>query len=193
MIQARSGEEAVDPRMSTAHVDVREQTLWSVLGEFARTVRTNFPVQGILGHLVKRIVDMLPIPSAGIALISAGVAPHYVAVSDHEDLRFEHPRSNPGEGEGPCVQAFETGQPVVVPDLRVGRRFPRFAPAAATTQLTAVFTFSLNGGVGRLGALDLYRDAPAEDLDSTDMVSAQTLTDVAAAYLLNAQARDELV
>jgi diguanylate cyclase (GGDEF)-like protein len=53
-----------------------------------------------------------------------------------------------------------------------------------------VFTFPLRHGDGRLGALDLYRDTPG-DLDPHDMGAAQTLADVAAAYLLNAQARDE--
>ena len=78
----------------------------------------------------------------------------------------------------------------MVPDLSVERRFPRFAPAAVTAGLAAVFTFPLRDGDGRLGALDLYREAPGE-LDSHDMAAAQTLADVAAAYLLNARARDD--
>ncbi|HEX6656923.1 MAG TPA: bifunctional diguanylate cyclase/phosphodiesterase, partial [Ilumatobacter sp.] len=45
-------------------------------------------------------------------------------------------------------------------------------------------------GKGRLGALDLYRDSPGA-LDEGDMAAAQTLADVAAAYLINAQARDD--
>jgi diguanylate cyclase (GGDEF)-like protein len=168
----------------------REETLSSVLGELARTLSTDFPVQGILDHFVKRIVEVLPITSAGVTLISAGVAPHYVAASDDSALRFEQLQSN--IGEGPCVRAYETGQPVVVPDLRVEQRFPKFAPAAVTAGLGAVFTFPLHDGDGRLGALDLYRDSPGE-LDARDMEAAQTLADVAAAYLLNAQARDQLV
>ena len=69
-------------------------------------------------------------------------------------------------------------------------RFPLFAPAAVAAGLAAVFTFPLRHGNGRLGALDLYRDSPGA-LDEGDMAAAQTLADVAAAYLLNAQARDD--
>jgi GAF domain-containing protein len=141
---------------------------------------TDFPIQGILDHFVKRIVEVLPISSAGVTLISAGVAPYYVAASDESALRFEQLQSN--IGEGPCVHAYETGQPVVVPDLTVERRFPRFTPAAVTAGLGAVFTFPLHDGDGRLGALDLYRDDPGE-FDMHDMSAAQTLADVAAAYL----------
>jgi diguanylate cyclase (GGDEF)-like protein len=169
---------------------VGEAALSSVLGEFARTLITDFPVQEILDHFVKRIVDVLPKTSAGVTLISAGTAPHHVAASDHAALRFEKLQSN--IGEGPCVRAYETGQAVVVPDLRVEERFPRFAPAAVTAGLAAVFAFPMHDREGRLGALDLYRDAPGE-LDAHDMAAAQTLADVAAAYLLNAQARDELI
>src|SRR3984957_6125855 len=42
-----------------------------------------------------------------------------------------------------------------------------------------------------LGALDLYRDRPGA-LSGEDMVAAQTLADVTAAYLVNAQARNDL-
>jgi diguanylate cyclase (GGDEF)-like protein len=54
-----------------------------------------------------------------------------------------------------------------------------------------VFTFPLRHGHEQLGALDLYRDTPGA-LDATAMDAAQTLADVAAAYLLNAQQRAAL-
>ena len=191
MVQAQTGRGTHEAAaLSASGRNLREETLSSVLGEFARTLSTDFPVQGILDHFVKRIVEVLPVTSAGVTLISAGVAPRYVAASDDAALRFEQLQSN--IGEGPCICAYETGRAVVVPDLSVEPRFPRFAPAAVTAGLAAVFAFPMHDGDGRLGALDLYRDAPGE-LDSHDMATAQTLADVAAAYLLNAQARDELV
>ena len=57
--------------------------------------------------------------------------------------------------------------------------------------LAAVFTFPLNHEDLRLGALDLYRDT-AGDLSPESMGMAQTLADVAAAYLINAQTRADL-
>ena len=55
----------------------------------------------------------------------------------------------------------------------------------------AVFTFPLYHGDRRLGALDLYRETPGE-LTPESLAAAQTLADVVAAYLLNAQARQDL-
>ena len=54
-----------------------------------------------------------------------------------------------------------------------------------------IFTFPLRHGDDRLGALNLYSDSPGQ-LDPRDMDAAQTMADVATAYLLNAQARSEV-
>jgi diguanylate cyclase (GGDEF)-like protein len=167
---------------------VEEAKLSGVLSEFARTLVTDFPIQGILDHLVQRIVDVLPVTSAGVTLISAGRAPRYIAASDKSALRYEQLQSE--LGQGPCLSAYESGEAVAVPDLAADVRFPLFAPPAVEAGLGAVFTFPLRAGEGGLGALDLYRESAGE-LDSHDMGVAQTLADVAAAYLTNAQARDD--
>ena len=167
---------------------VNEDKLSAVLSDFARTVITDFPIQSILDHLVARIVDVLPVTSAGVTLISPGTAPRYVAASDDAALRFERLQSE--IEQGPCVLAYESGAAVAIPDLSADERFPLFAPAAVAAGLAAVFAFPLHHDGGRLGALDLYRDTTGA-LDQLDMDAAQTLADVAAAYLLNAQARDE--
>ena len=167
---------------------VNEEKLSSVLSEFARTLATDFPIQGILDHLVARIVSVLPITSAGVTLITAGRAPKYISASDDDALRFE--RLQTRIGQGPCLEAFETGEAVAVADLRTDDRFPEFAPRAVASGMAAVFTFPLRHADGRLGALDLYRDTPGP-LDRHNMAAAQTLADVAAAYLINAQARED--
>ena len=163
--------------------------LAGVLTEFARTMLTDFPIQGILDHLVKRIVEIMPISGAGVTLISPGLEPRYVAASDPSALRYEDCRST--LGQGPCLAACHTGDAIAVADLARDGRFPAFASRATRAGLAAVFTFPLNHEDVRLGALDLYRDTPGE-LSAEWLSAAQTLADVAAAYLINAQARSEL-
>jgi len=167
---------------------VHEETLSAVLSEFARTLLTDFPIQGILDHLVDRIVDVLPVTSVGITLISPGVAPHYIAASAPSALAFE--RLQTEFGQGPCRLAYDSGVAVTVPDLRRENRFPRFTAEALQAGLAAVFAFPLRHHDGRLGALDVYRDTPGP-LDSRELVAAQTLADVTAAYVINAQARED--
>lgn len=166
---------------------VNESKLSSVLGEFARTVITDFPIQGILDHLVQRIVGVLPISAAGVTLITDTERPDYIAASDDFALRWEQIQTR--LGEGPCIAAFETGEAVAVADLAADGRFPTFGPAAVAAGLAAVFTFPLRDGDEQIGALDLYRTTVGP-LDEHDMDAAQTLADVTTAYLLNARARE---
>src|SRR5258706_10762208 len=137
---------------------VQEEELSEVLSDFARTLITDFPIQGILDHLVARIVDVLPVTAVGVTLITEGMAPRYVAASDASALRYE--RLQTEKQQGPCISAFTSGEAVSVPDLSTDDRFPEFAAAATAAGLAAVFTFPLRHGDGRLGALDLYSDTP---------------------------------
>ena len=168
---------------------MRKEELSDVLSEFARTMVTDFPIQRILDHLVERIVDIMPITGAGVTLISASLDPQYVAASSASALRYEQLQTE--LGEGPCLAAYDTGEAVSVPDLNDEPRFPAFSPRALTAGLTAVFTFPLRHDDLLLGALDLYRDT-AGPLTPDSMSAAQTLADVAAAYLINARARSDL-
>jgi len=168
----------------------QKASLSDVLTEFARTMVTDFPIQRILDRLVERIVDILPIDAAGVTLISPGSKPRYLAASNEAALRYEKLQSQ--LREGPCVLAVESGRAVSVPDLRLDDRFPEFRPVAVSVGLIAVFTFPLNHADHPLGALDLYRSTPGP-LSDESLEIAQTLADVAAAYLLNAQARDDLL
>jgi diguanylate cyclase (GGDEF)-like protein len=167
---------------------VHEEKLSSVLTDFAHTMATDFPIQAILNHLVKRIVEVLPVTSAGVTLISGGNAPHYIAASDENALRYEQLQTR--IGQGPCLASFESGIAVSVADLGADDRFPRFANAAIDAGLRAAFAFPLRHSTGRLGALDLYR-TKSGPLGAQDMAAAQTLADVAAAYLVNAQGRED--
>lgn len=164
--------------------------LSEVLSEFARTMLTDFPIQGILDRLVRRTVEIMPITGAGVTLISEKSRPRYVAASDKGALLFEQIQSQ--LDEGPCLMAFKTGESVAIPDLTAELRFPRFVPSVLEAGLAAAFTFPLHHGDSPLGALDLYRDSPGP-LSDHDMGVAGTLADVASAYLVNAQARSDLL
>lgn len=121
--------------MST--VDEREVLLSTVLSDFARTMVTDFPIQRILDHLIERIVEVLPISSAGVTLLSPTSGPRRVAASNADALRFEELQTE--TGQGPCVAAYDTGEAVLISDLRSGdERFPSFCAEAHQAGLAAV-------------------------------------------------------
>ena len=65
-------------------------------------------------------------------------------------------------GEGPCVDAYRLGRPVLEPDLGAPSeaRWPAFTHPAVAGGARAVFGFPMSVGAVRLGALNLYRDRP---------------------------------
>jgi hypothetical protein len=93
-------------------------------------------------------------------------------------------------GEGPCVDAYRQGRPVLEPDLAGSGsdRWAAFAEPVVAAGVGAVFGFPLRVGAVRLGALNLYRDRPG-DLTDDQHAEALVLTDVAAEVILLLQAR----
>jgi hypothetical protein len=82
------------------------------------------------------------------------------------------------------VEAFETGGPVLVPDLSTAdQRWPGFMDLAVDGGLAAVFTFPLRGGAIRLGTLGLYRRRPG-GLSADGLADAAVLADLATTALL---------
>jgi hypothetical protein len=65
-------------------------------------------------------------------------------------------------GEGPGFDAHQDGAPVSEPDLALPRRtrWPAFAPSALDAGAAAVFSFPLQVGGVRLGALTLHQERP---------------------------------
>ena len=167
---------------------VNEQRLSELLVQFARTLITDYPIQGILDRLTDRILSVLPVTGAGVMLMGEEADMHFVSASDKtlfqiESLQIEW-------GEGPCLEAYRTGEQVLIPDFRSDQRFPRFGPRALEAGLAAVFSFPMRMDGTRLGAADLYLDKPGR-LAPEDAAIGQVLADVAAAYIANARGRVE--
>jgi signal transduction histidine kinase len=166
-----------------------ESQFSDVLSEFARNMVTDFPIRAVLDRLVVRIVDVMPISAAGLTLIAEDISPRYIAASNDFALRLEKLQTE--LVEGPCIAAYQGGISVSIADLSVDQRFPNFSARAVQEGLKGIFTFPLHQGDMRIGALDLYRTTVGP-LENSTMDAAQTLADVAAAYLISAEARAEL-
>jgi GAF domain-containing protein len=145
-------------------------------------------VVGWMQRLCRAASTTLPASGVGLRVMAADGQPATVAASDAhshliEDLQFTL-------GEGPCLDAYRTGRPVFAPDLTVAARvrWPGYAPAARELGVEAAFSFPLQIGAARLGALDVYRDEPGSPSRET-IVQALTFADVAMTGLLDAQQR----
>lgn len=62
-------------------------------------------------------------------------------------------------GQGPSIDSFASGRPVLVPDLMADRsRWVGFTPAALAAGVTGVYAFPLALGAIRLGVLTCYAE-----------------------------------
>lgn len=91
-------------------------------------------------------------------------------------------------GEGPCIDAFRFGHPVLVDDLQdsVWAGWTGYAPIAQAAGVRAVFAFPLQIGAARLGVLDIYRDV-AGSLTAAEIGDASFFADLALNTLLDSQ------
>jgi len=97
---------------------------------------------------------------AGIMLMSGDIARGSVCTTDSVSSRIEQLQYD--LGEGPCVDAYHHDRPVSEPDLAdpASARWLAFTGPAVAAGARAVFGFPLQVGAVRLGALNLYNDAP---------------------------------
>jgi hypothetical protein len=91
-------------------------------------------------------------------------------------------------GEGPCIDAAETGSPVLIPELGASadvnvERWPAFMEGAATAGVKAVFALPLRVGAISVGVIDLYRNRPGP-LAADHLPAALMAADAAALALL---------
>jgi GAF domain len=142
---------------------------------------------GLPTSLATACVRSLPVSGVGLALMTDEGPAGIIAATDGaarelEELQFTL-------GEGPCVDASQTGRPVLQPDLArtAPLRWPGFAGGALEAGVRAVFAFPLRVGAIRVGVLDLYRDR-AGPLSTDELAEALSFADAATLLLLHAQA-----
>ncbi|MFG1818235.1 GAF and ANTAR domain-containing protein [Kribbella sp. NPDC049174] len=116
-------------------------------------------VGSALDRLCAACVDELPVSGAGLALMTSAGHGGTLAASGGPAEAMENLQN--GLGEGPCLDAFRDGRPVLQSDLAsTGTAlWPGFVSGALEAGVTAAFAFPLQVGAIRLGVLDLYRDA----------------------------------
>lgn len=153
------------------------------LSAFTHTLLTPYDTQSMLEELTERVTAVLGLTGSGVALAVDGqltlASAVPTTVADLERVQEEIKA-------GPCWDAFHTGKPVLVPDLReAAPRWGGYQEAAERLGLRAVAGIPLRLGDLSVGALNLYAEEPREWPDE-DVAAATALADMATGYLVNA-------
>ncbi|MFI6510936.1 GAF and ANTAR domain-containing protein [Streptosporangium sp. NPDC050855] len=145
--------------------------------ELADTLVVGFDVIDFLQTLAERCVDLLDVDAAGILLADPRGSLTLVAAST-EQVRLLELFQLQNE-EGPCLDCYHSGRPVICPDLAAPpQRWPRFAAAAHQVGFAAVQAFPLRLRDQVLGAMNLF-SATTEAVSPDHVAVAQALADVA--------------
>jgi hypothetical protein len=116
-----------------------------------------------LEWLCRTAVSVTGVSSCGVTMLTDGgqsVTAHASAPQAQAVEDLQHTL-----GEGPGVDASNSGAAVLVPDLTDASdpalaRWPTFASEAVDSGVLAAFAFPLLLGTARIGAMSLYRNSP---------------------------------
>jgi transcriptional regulator with GAF, ATPase, and Fis domain len=161
---------------------VSEQRLARIFVEVADTLVDEFDVIEFLQMLADRTAGLVEAATVGLLLADEQDRLRFMAASDETTKLLELFQLQ--WHDGPCLDAFRSGEPVVNADLSAASaRWPRFAPYAATAGFRSVHAFPLRLRSDVIGAMGVFgiRDTA---LDEADVQIVQALADVAAIGLL---------
>lgn len=155
----------------------READVVRSLVEMADTLVDDYDIVDLLTGLADKCVNLLGVSAAGVMLASPDGNLGLVA-SSSEAMRllelFELQTQ-----EGPCLDAFRTGEPVRHENLKGGSgRWPLFSAAALKAGFQSALALPLRLREATLGALNLLSVAKTQMADA-DLIVARAFTDLA--------------
>ena len=167
----------------------RESDLLQSVVDIADTLVADYDIVDMLTGVADRCVGLLDVSAAGVMLASPSGSLGLVA-SSSEAMRLLELFELQAQ-EGPCLDAFQTGEPVEQEDLQAGTgRWPSFTAAALQDGFRSVLALPLRWREATLGALNLFR-ATSEPMAEADVIVARAFADLAALSITQHRATAE--
>jgi GAF domain-containing protein len=162
---------------------VSAQRLATIFVEVADTLVDEFDLIDFLHMLTDRAAALVDAAAVGIVLTDPRGQLQFMAGSD-ENVRLLELFQLQTQ-EGPCLEAFRTGRPVINIDLQAAAdRWPKFAPRATEAGFQAVHAFPLRLRQQVIGAMNVFGAVKGGDFDEADVPVMQALADVASIGLI---------
>jgi len=151
--------------------------------ELADTLVADYDVIEFLNSLTQRVVELLGVTASGVLLADHLGTLSVLAASTEQTRLLELFQLQ--NAQGPCLDAYLTGQSVTCVDLAsADDRWPLFAPAARSAGFGAVYALPMRLREQVIGAVNLF-SATAGSMDSDDIELGQSLADVATIGILH--------
>ena len=167
---------------------VNHAALVQAVGDYAQALLIDYDIGTVLYRLTDHVVAVLGADGAGVSLAERGPDLAFVAATDGMVAAIEQEQVT--RQQGPCHDAYRTGDLVVVPDLEHDVRWTAYRTAALEHGARAVLAVPMPVTERRLGALNIYRRT-SHDWDDAEMEVAQVLANMASGYVLNSGRLDQ--
>ncbi len=163
-----------------------EQRLTQVFVELADTLVDEFDALDFLSTLTERSVELLHADAAGVIVNDLRGNLHVVAsTTDQAQVLELFELQNE---EGPCLDCFNSGRPIVNVGISEARsRWPRFTAAASEVGYSSAHAIPLRLRDSVVGAMNLFC-VNASRLGDQDVALGQALADIATIGLLQERA-----
>ncbi len=160
----------------------READVVQALVDVADTLVDEYDVVDVLTALTERCVDLLGVSAAGVMLVSSRGDLRLVA-SSSETMRVLELFELQAQ-QGPCLDAFHTGEATEHENLRAGSgRWPEFSAAALEAGFQSIFAIPLRLRDTTIGALNLF-SVDMAPMDERDVIVARAFADLATISVL---------
>lgn len=157
-----------------------------VFVDVADTLVGDFDLIEFLDSLAGHAAEISEGVAAGVMLSGRDGTLHHVGASSADAGMLELLQLQ--SDEGPCLDCFRTGEPVVVPDLAAaGDRWPVFTPRALDVGVGAVHAFPMRHQERLIGGLNVFL-APHRTLTGVETRVLRGMTGLATIALLQEQA-----
>lgn len=161
---------------------IAAERLSDLFVEVADTLVDDFDVIDFLHNLTLHAADISEAAAVGLMLSDQRGRLQFMAASNPSGENLELFQLQ--NSEGPCLECFSTGQPVVNADLlHAANRWPTFAPRAIELGYQSVHAFPMRLREATIGALNLFGTADTR-FDPSEVRVVQALADVATIAIL---------
>jgi GAF domain-containing protein len=158
------------------------QLLSATFVELTDTMVADFDVIDFLHVLTSRSAELMNVAAAGLLLADPRGELRVIAASSEAARLLELFQLQ--NDQGPCLDCFRSGQPVIATELGADQRWPRFAAAAVQAGFNAVQALPMRLRDQVIGALNLFSATP-DPFDPASVRIGQALADVATIGLLH--------
>jgi signal transduction protein with GAF and PtsI domain len=157
-----------------------------VFVEFADTLIDDYDVIEFLLIVTNRTAELLGASDVGLLLADQRGRLQFMAASNEDVQRLELFQLQ--VSEGPCLDAFETGQAVVNANLaEASDRWPSFAPRATSDGYRSAHAFPLRLRQEVIGSIGVF-DTDVREWETSEVHIVQALAHVATIGLLQERA-----